>query len=201
MPRLEFETRIAAPPEVCFDLSLDVDAHMASTFPSRERAIAGVTSGVMRLGDEVTLARPLAVEDLVRVMSAALTHGRLRRKTVAITGPEELPLSEVIRRVGDVVGKHPPLIRLPTAIHYVMARIFEWTMVIPLVATAQVRILTEGMTEAAPFAGVLPEDLQPHLALTPEQIHKGLPDPRPFGIRDLRCCQATHPPTSGSSPA
>jgi ligand-binding SRPBCC domain-containing protein len=54
MPRLELETRIAAPPEVCFDLSLDVDAHMASTFPSRERAVAGVTSGVMRLGDEVT---------------------------------------------------------------------------------------------------------------------------------------------------
>src|ERR1700694_51548 len=54
MPRLEFETRIAAPPEVCFDLSLGCDAHMASTFPSRERAIAGVTSGVMRHGDEVT---------------------------------------------------------------------------------------------------------------------------------------------------
>ena len=54
MPRLELETRIAAPPEICFDLSLDVDLHMASTFPSQERAIAGVTSGVMGLGDEVT---------------------------------------------------------------------------------------------------------------------------------------------------
>ena|ERR1700737_4765941 len=54
MLRLELETRIAAPPEVCFDLSLDVDLHMASTFPSQERAIAGVTSGVMQLGDDVT---------------------------------------------------------------------------------------------------------------------------------------------------
>lgn len=34
-----------------------------------------------------------------------------------------------------------------------------------------------------------------------EQICKGLPAPGPFGIRDLRCCQATHPPTCGSSPA
>jgi ligand-binding SRPBCC domain-containing protein len=54
MPTLELETRIAAPPEVCFDLSLDVDLHMASTSPSQERAIAGVTSGVMGLDDEVT---------------------------------------------------------------------------------------------------------------------------------------------------
>jgi ligand-binding SRPBCC domain-containing protein len=54
LPRLELETRIAAPPEVCFDLSLDVDIHMASTSPSREEAIAGVTSGVMKLGEEVT---------------------------------------------------------------------------------------------------------------------------------------------------
>jgi ligand-binding SRPBCC domain-containing protein len=54
MPKLDLETRIAAPPEVCFNLSLDVDLHMRSTSPSRERAIAGVTSGMMRLGEEVT---------------------------------------------------------------------------------------------------------------------------------------------------
>jgi ligand-binding SRPBCC domain-containing protein len=54
MPTLDLETYIAAPTEVCFDLSLDVGLHTASTFPSSERAIAGVTSGVMRLGDEVT---------------------------------------------------------------------------------------------------------------------------------------------------
>jgi ligand-binding SRPBCC domain-containing protein len=51
---LDLTTEIAAPPEVCFDLSLDVDLHMASTSPSREKAIAGVTSGTMRLGEEVT---------------------------------------------------------------------------------------------------------------------------------------------------
>jgi ligand-binding SRPBCC domain-containing protein len=54
MPTFELETRIAAPPETCFDLSLDVDLHMASTSPSQERAVAGVTHGVMGLADEVT---------------------------------------------------------------------------------------------------------------------------------------------------
>jgi NADH dehydrogenase len=114
---------------------------------------------------------------------------RRASQTVAVTGPEELRLSEVIRRVGDVIRKPRPMIRLPAAAHYVMARIFEWTMVIPLVATAQVRILTEGMTGALPFADALPEDLKPRLALTAEQIRTGLPEPGRFGLRDLRWCQ------------
>jgi ligand-binding SRPBCC domain-containing protein len=54
MPDLHFETEIAAPPEVCFDLERDVDVHQASTAGSVERAISGVTSGKMQLGDEVT---------------------------------------------------------------------------------------------------------------------------------------------------
>src|SRR5437867_4748037 len=34
--------------------------------------------------------RPVAVEDLVRVLQASLVEGRLSRQTVAVTGPEEL---------------------------------------------------------------------------------------------------------------
>lgn len=54
MPTLRFETVIAAPPAACFELSLSVDAHTASMSGSNERAIAGVTSGTMALGDTVT---------------------------------------------------------------------------------------------------------------------------------------------------
>ncbi len=78
MPTLELETSIAAPSEVCFDLSLDVDLHMASTFPSRERAIDGVTSGVMRRGDEVTWeARHFGIP--WRMTSRIVEHDRPRR--------------------------------------------------------------------------------------------------------------------------
>jgi ligand-binding SRPBCC domain-containing protein len=45
---------IAAPISDCFDLSLSVDAHTASMRGSGERAIGGVTSGAMKLGDTVT---------------------------------------------------------------------------------------------------------------------------------------------------
>lgn len=43
--RFRHETRIDAPIELVFDLSLDIDAHRASMASSNERAIAGVTTG------------------------------------------------------------------------------------------------------------------------------------------------------------
>ncbi len=54
MPLIQLETFIRAPIELCFDLSRSVDVHMASTSITNERAVAGVTSGMMQLGDEVT---------------------------------------------------------------------------------------------------------------------------------------------------
>jgi ligand-binding SRPBCC domain-containing protein len=52
--RFEHETRIEARVELVFDLSLDIDAHRASMWASNERAIAGVTSGRIGLGETVT---------------------------------------------------------------------------------------------------------------------------------------------------
>lgn len=54
MPRIVLTTSISATPGQCFELSLSVDAHRSSMSDSGERAIAGVSSGVMRLGDSVT---------------------------------------------------------------------------------------------------------------------------------------------------
>ncbi len=54
MARIVLHTRITAPVQRCFLLSLSVDLHMLSTSGTREKAVAGVTTGVMRLGDTVT---------------------------------------------------------------------------------------------------------------------------------------------------
>ena len=54
MPRIILKTFIKAPADICFDLSRSVDVHVASTDGSNERAVAGVTSGMMNLGDTVT---------------------------------------------------------------------------------------------------------------------------------------------------
>jgi ligand-binding SRPBCC domain-containing protein len=54
MPIITLETYIQAPAERCFDLSLNVDLHSSSMRHTQERAIAGVTSGMLRLHDTVT---------------------------------------------------------------------------------------------------------------------------------------------------
>jgi ligand-binding SRPBCC domain-containing protein len=54
MPSIRIETAIGASPERCFDLARDVGAHVRSTKGTDERPIAGVTMGLMGLGDEVT---------------------------------------------------------------------------------------------------------------------------------------------------
>ena len=54
MIRIQLTTVIAAPIERCFNLSRSVDLHTASTDWTGERAIAGVTAGLIGLGQEVT---------------------------------------------------------------------------------------------------------------------------------------------------
>jgi NADH dehydrogenase len=134
--------------------------------------------------------RPLAIEDLVEVMLAALIEGRLNRSTFAITGAEELYLSEAVRRVAQVTGNRPLMMRAPISLHYLLARFWEFTMKVPLVARAQVRILSGGVTESALPCDQLPPDLLPQRNFTDAQIRSGLPAPGRFTLRDLRCCYA-----------
>lgn len=54
MPRIEILTTIRATPERCFDRSLDLDLHLRSMAHTGELAIAGKTSGLIGLGEEVT---------------------------------------------------------------------------------------------------------------------------------------------------
>lgn len=54
MPVIEFTTEIHAPIARIFDLARSVELHMDSTAETNERAVAGVLSGLMALGDEVT---------------------------------------------------------------------------------------------------------------------------------------------------
>lgn len=54
MQRFEITTRVAAPPQRVFDLSLEVEVHTSSMAGSGERAVGGVTSGRLALGDTVT---------------------------------------------------------------------------------------------------------------------------------------------------
>jgi nucleoside-diphosphate-sugar epimerase len=162
------------------DHMLDHLSHALHTFPL-----------FLTVGFREKPVRPLAIDDLVEVLRASLVDGRLLRQTVAVTGAEEMTLSDAVRRVARVIGARPLLLPAPVWLHALLAHVWEWTMNVPLAATAQVRILSEGVVEPAPFADELPVDLAPRRRFTEEQIRAGLPAPGRFGLADLRCYRTT----------
>src|ERR1051326_6022686 len=54
MSTIRLETYINAPMARCFDLARNVDVHAHSMAHTQERPIAGVTTGMLQLGDTVT---------------------------------------------------------------------------------------------------------------------------------------------------
>ena len=77
MAKIELVTLILAPKERCFDLSLSVDLHVASTRDTGERAVAGVTSGLLQLGEQVTWsARHFGVRQRLTTRITALERPR-----------------------------------------------------------------------------------------------------------------------------
>ena len=54
MPTIYLETIIKADIKICFDLSRSIDLHQISTAKTKERAIDGVTAGLVNTGDFVT---------------------------------------------------------------------------------------------------------------------------------------------------
>ncbi len=54
METIVIETEIHAPPQECFDAARDLDLHVESLAHTREKAVAGKTSGLIGMGEEVT---------------------------------------------------------------------------------------------------------------------------------------------------
>ena len=162
------------------DHMLDHLSHAFHTFP---------VFGLVGLRDRPV--RPVAVDDVTRILAAAaLGDPRLVDSTIAALGPEEMPLGEAVRRVARATGRRPLFVRLPIVAHLVIARLAELTMNVPLIATAQVHILAEGVVEPLPFAADPPGDLAPTTPFDLAAIRRGLPEPGGFGRADLRCATA-----------
>ena len=54
MPLIEHQEFIQASVERCFDLARDVDIHTRTTESTKEKAVGGVTTGLLLAGDIVT---------------------------------------------------------------------------------------------------------------------------------------------------
>ena len=129
--------------------------------------------------------RPIPVADFVDVMIAA-AEGRIPDPTIAVMGAEELPLAAAVRRVAKVAGKRPLFVPLPVWAIRVLAQLTEWTMIVPLVAKAQARMLAEGVSEVAPPAPEAPVGIRPSHPFSEESIRAALPTAGRFGWNDLR---------------
>ena len=132
--------------------------------------------------------RPIAIEDVVKIMGASITENRLSNQSVAVTGPEEMPFSDAVKRVAKVLKKRILIFPLPVWFHYFIARLSESSMKVPLISRAQVKMLSEGIAEAFPVCDELPEDLKPKIFFTEQQILKGLPQRGPFKRKDFLGC-------------
>ena len=54
MTTIRLITKIKAPIQIVFDLSRNIEVHQLSTFQSKEKAIAGRTSGLIKRNETVT---------------------------------------------------------------------------------------------------------------------------------------------------
>jgi uncharacterized protein YbjT (DUF2867 family) len=130
--------------------------------------------------------RPLAVDDLLKLLAAALIDGRLAGMTIAPVGPTEIGFDDAARLVARTVGKRRIFVRLPLVFHRLLALIAERTMKVPLISTAQVRMLAEGIVDAVTPVDDTPTDLAPSTPFDADSIRRGLPPPHSFRFADLR---------------
>lgn len=74
MPTLIVETFIEALVAACFDAARDIDLHCETARETGERAVAGVTHGLINLGEAVTFeARHFSVRQRLTAKSWRLT--------------------------------------------------------------------------------------------------------------------------------
>lgn len=125
------------------DHYLDHLAHAVATVP----VYVGI--GARRI-------RPLWVEDLVDVLTAAVVARALDDRTVPVLGPTDVGFDDAVRQIAGVLDRRVLVTRLPMAFHRLLAVASEAVMTVPLVARSQVRTLAEEIVEpvlAGPAAG------------------------------------------------
>jgi uncharacterized protein YbjT (DUF2867 family) len=134
------------------------------------------------------LVRPVAVEDVVDVLVAALVDGRLSHQTAGVVGPTEIGFDDAARLVARVLAKKRLFVRMPLITHLLLAYLAEHLMTAPLISLAQVRMLREEIVEPAAAPDQLPPDLMPATPFSEAAVRARLPEPGPYGLADLRCC-------------
>ncbi len=105
------------------------------------------------LGDGTFELQPLAVEDMVDVLTQAVESPDLAGRSLDVAGPERLSFVRIVRILGETIGRPRPVIPLPAPLAGPASRIASRFGLPSPFSTAQLDILR--------FGSVLPTDDNP----------------------------------------
>lgn len=105
------------------------------------------------IGDGTFELQPLAVEDMVDVLTQAVESPDLAGRSLDLAGPERLSFVRIVRILGDTIGRTRPVIPLPAALAGPASRVAAVLGLPSPFSTAQLDILR--------FGSVLPTDDNP----------------------------------------
>jgi len=105
------------------------------------------------MGDGTFELQPLAVEDMVDVLTQAVENPDVAGRSVDLAGPERLSFVRIVRVLGETIGRPRPVIPLPAALARPASRIAAILGLPSPFSTAQLDILR--------FGSVLPTDENP----------------------------------------
>jgi uncharacterized protein YbjT (DUF2867 family) len=69
--------------------------------------------------------QPIWVEDVGRCFTGALGNMRTYNQTYELCGPRVYTLGDLVRYVGEILGRHPRIVALPDAAASLQAFVFE----------------------------------------------------------------------------
>jgi uncharacterized protein YbjT (DUF2867 family) len=105
------------------------------------------------LGDGTFELQPLAVEDMVDVLTQAIESRDVACRTLNLAGPERLSFVRIIRVLAETIGRSRPIIPFPVALARPVSRVAARLGLPSPFSTAQLDILR--------FGSVLPTDENP----------------------------------------
>lgn len=132
-------------------------------------------------GDPDQRFQPIWVEDLAACIAHAVERPELTGRTYELVGPESVSTRELHDWIGAIVGRRPPLVRVPVALIGVGAPMLEAVGIPVPISRDEARMVAEGNLPADPHDdtvsrvfGLVPmrlaEGLRRLARATPEQL-------------------------------
>lgn len=137
---------------------------------------------VMPLGNPQARFQPVYVEDVARAIVASLDRSDAFGQAYCCCGPRVYTLAELVRYVGEQIGKPRPIIALPEALARIQAGLLE---LLPNPPMSVDNLDSMDVDSVCPGGDLLPFGMRPAAleAVAPEYLAASTPRYRYYGYR------------------